>query len=90
MNRRTNINRFLTNATSAGCVCQIVEKINYRAMPSLPELASARTRSKLLREREDVYGVAAAGRIGLGSQVHSDGRERAATSRDGDILAAVD
>src|ERR1700687_3319247 len=46
--------------------------------------------SKLLRQREDVHGVAAAGRVRLGSQAHTEGSDRAATSRDGDILASVD
>src|SRR6266852_277212 len=46
--------------------------------------------SKLLRQREDVNGVAAAGRVRLRSQAHTKGRDRAATSRDGDVLASVD
>ena len=46
--------------------------------------------SKLLRQREDVHGVAAAGRVRLGSQAHTEGSDRAATSRDGDVLASVD
>src|SRR5712691_10055987 len=46
--------------------------------------------SKLLRQREDVHGVAAAGRVRFGSQAHTEGSDRAATSRDGDVLASVD
>jgi hypothetical protein len=46
--------------------------------------------SKLFRQREDVYGVAAAGRVRLGSQADTEGSDRAATSRDGDVLASVD
>jgi hypothetical protein len=46
--------------------------------------------SKLLRQREDVHGVAAAGRVRLRSQSYTEGSDRAATSRDGDVLASVD
>ncbi len=46
--------------------------------------------SKLLRQREDVHGVAAAGRVRLGREAHTEGSDRAATSRDGDVLASVD
>src|SRR5712692_6632890 len=46
--------------------------------------------SKLLRQREDVHGVAAAGRVRLRSQAYTEGSDRAATSRDGDVLASVD
>ena len=45
---------------------------------------------KLLRQREDVHGVAAARRVRLGSQAHTQGSNRAATRRDGDVLASVD
>src|ERR1700675_2990424 len=38
-------------------------------------------RMRLLRQREDVHGVAAARRVRLGSQAHTEGRDRAATSR---------
>ena len=46
--------------------------------------------SNLLRQREDVHGVAAAGRVRLRSQAYTEGSDRAATSRDGDVLASVD
>src|SRR5439155_25737173 len=46
--------------------------------------------SKLLRQSEDVHGVAAAGRVRLGSQAGAEGSDRAAAGRDGDELAAID
>jgi hypothetical protein len=46
--------------------------------------------SKLVRQREDVHGVAAAGRVRLGSQADTEGSDRAATSGDSDVLASVD
>ncbi len=45
---------------------------------------------KLSRQREDVYGVAAAVRVRLGSQAQAGGSNRAAAAGDGNVLAAVD
>src|SRR6266446_5541690 len=46
--------------------------------------------TKLSRQREDVYGVAAAVRVRLGSQAQAGGSDRAAAAGDGNVLAAVD
>ena len=50
----------------------------------------SRAQISLLRQREDVHGVAATGRVRLRSQAYTEGSDRAATSRDGDVLASVD